>query len=93
MSLFLFFGKFTPDALGKISAERTRKASEIVRALDGKIVAVYATLGEPDVVAVLELPGIAAAMKASIELSKFLGITFTTAPAITVEEFDRLVVK
>jgi hypothetical protein len=31
------------------------------------------------------------AMKASVELTKLLGISFTTAPAVTVEEFDELI--
>lgn len=30
-------------------------------------------------------------MKASVELAKLLGISFTTAPAVTVEEFDKLI--
>jgi hypothetical protein len=30
------------------------------------------------------------AMKASIELSKLLDIAFTTSPAITGDEFDRM---
>ncbi len=30
-------------------------------------------------------------MKASIELAKLLGIAFTTSPAVTLEEFDKLV--
>ena len=30
-------------------------------------------------------------MKASIELAKATGIGFTTSPAVTVEEFDKIV--
>jgi hypothetical protein len=30
-------------------------------------------------------------MKASVELARMLGISFTTAPAVTIEEFDKLV--
>ncbi len=91
MSLFLCFGKYAPDALGKISPDRTRKAADIIGECGGTLVAAYATLGEHDVVLVVELPGIEAAVKTSISLTKALGIAFTTAPAVTVDTFDKLV--
>jgi uncharacterized protein with GYD domain len=50
----------------------------------------YAMLGEKDLLLVVELPGVAAAMQASVALSRMTGIAFTTSPAITVEEFDQL---
>jgi hypothetical protein len=31
------------------------------------------------------------AMKLSVELAKLLGIGFTTAPAVTFEDFDKLI--
>jgi hypothetical protein len=33
---------------------------------------------------------VSGAVKASVELNKLLGISFTTSPAVTVEEFDKL---
>jgi len=42
------------------------------------------------VVAIVDFPGLKEAMKASIELTKLLGISFTTAPTVPVEEFDKL---
>jgi hypothetical protein len=30
-------------------------------------------------------------MQASVELTKLLGIAFTTSPAVTMEEFDQLI--
>jgi hypothetical protein len=36
------------------------------------------------------MPGTEQAMKASVALSKMLGIGFSTAPAVSVEVFDKL---
>jgi hypothetical protein len=33
------------------------------------------------------------AMQASVALNKLTGISFTTLPAVTVEEFDKLIAK
>jgi len=57
----------------------------------GKVEAGYALLGETDVVVIVDFPGVKEAMKASVELTKLLGISFTTAPAVTMEEFDELI--
>ena len=40
---------------------------------------------------IVELPGMNEVMKASVELTKLLGIAFTTSPAVRVEEFDKLI--
>jgi uncharacterized protein with GYD domain len=50
----------------------------------------YSLLGEKDLVFILTFPGIEQAMKASVALSKMTGISFTTLPAVTVEEFDKM---
>lgn len=41
--------------------------------------------------AIVELPGVNEAIRASIALSKAFGIAFSTAPALPIEEFDKLV--
>lgn len=51
----------------------------------------YALLGEIDLVFIVEFPEFAQAMKTSVEIAKQTGIIFTTAPALTIEEFDKLV--
>ena len=56
----------------------------------GEIKAVYALLGKVDLVAIVELPDTARAMQTSAALSKLLGADFTTAPAVTADEFDKL---
>ena len=57
----------------------------------GALKAGYALLGDKDLVLVVEFPGTDKAMKASVALSKLLGIGFTTAPAVSVEDFDKLI--
>lgn len=90
MALFLMFGKYSAQAIMEISQERTQKTYALIKQLGGEMKAMYAMLGENDLLLVVALPGIEAAMKASLGLAKMTGISFSTAPAVTVEEFDRL---
>ena len=90
MATFLMFGKFSIEGMKQISAERTKKSTAIVEKCGGQVKALYALLGEVDAVAIVDFPGVKEAMKASIELTKALNVPFTTVPAITVEEFDKL---
>ena len=91
MATYLMFGKYSTDSVGKISAERTEKGTAIIGDCGGKVKAEYALLGETDLVLIVEFPGTEEAMKASIALSKLLGISFVTSPAVSVEEFDKLI--
>jgi uncharacterized protein with GYD domain len=91
MATFIMTGKYTTEAITQISGERTTKATEIVQQCGGKIVAAYATMGETDLLAIVEFPGVNEAIKAAVALSKALGVSFSTVPAIHVEEFDKLV--
>ena len=91
VNIYFLFGSYSQKAIEKISAERTEKAGEIIEANGGKLKAAYALLGEYDLVLIVKFPGNAEAIKASVALSKEFGIGFTTAPAITVAEFDELV--
>jgi uncharacterized protein with GYD domain len=91
MATFVMFGTFSPDAVGEISADRTQSAVAVIGDCGGKIKDWYVLLGEVDLVGIVEFPGVKEAMKASVELTKLLGISFTTAPAVTVDEFDKLV--
>ena len=90
MNTFLMFGKFSIDAQAKISAKRTKNAAAVIRELGGEIKAAYVLVGEIDVVLIVELPGASEVMKASVELTRLLGISFTTSPAVKAEEFDIL---
>jgi uncharacterized protein with GYD domain len=90
MAKFLMFGKYSPDSLKGASAARTKKALGLVKKFQGQVDAMYATLGPHDLVVVASFPDTAEAMRASIALTKLTGIGFTTAPAVPVEEFDKL---
>jgi uncharacterized protein with GYD domain len=91
MATYLMFGKYPIDAVGKISAERTKNATAVIEDCGGEVKAGYALLGEKDLVLIVEFPGTKEAMKAAVALSKLLGISFATSPAVSVEEFDKLV--
>ncbi len=56
----------------------------------GKLTAGFALLGDKDLVLLVELPDTEQAMKASVALSKMLGISFSTYPAVSVAAFDKL---
>lgn len=90
MATYLLFGKYSLESIGKISAARTKSATTAIGELGGQVKGGYAMLGETDLVLITEFPSTEAAMKASVALSKLLGIGFTTAPAVTIEEFDKL---
>jgi uncharacterized protein with GYD domain len=91
MGTFFMFGKYSQESVKEISAKRTDKTKELIEKMGGKLVSAYALLGDVDLVIIVELPGNEDAIILSVALSKMLGIGFTTAPAVTVDTFDRLV--
>lgn len=91
MPTFLMFGKYSMGAVKEISAARTVKGAAVIGDAGGEVKAGYALLGEYDLVLIVDFPGVKEAMKTSVELTKLLGIAFTTSPAVTVEEFDELI--
>ena len=91
MGTFFMFGRYTHDSVKDISTRRTNKTKELISELGGKLISAYALMGNVDLVLIVEFPGKEEAIKASVALSKMLGIGFTTAPAVTVETFDKLV--
>jgi len=93
MTTYILFGKMSVNAVKDISSVRTMKAVTIVEKYGGRIQAVYALLGGADVLAIIDFPGMNEAMKASVELTKLLGIAFSTSPAMTIDEFDKLAEK
>jgi uncharacterized protein with GYD domain len=91
MAKFVMLGRYSTEAIKGIAAERTKKAVETIEKSGGKVNSMFALLGKYDLLLVVDFPGIAEAMKASIALTKLTGIGFTTSPAISIEEFDRIV--
>ena len=91
MATFFMFGRYSKDALEGVSVDRTRQAHQVVEGLGGKIKAIYALLGEYDLVAIVELPHMAEAMQASMALKRLTAISFFTTAAMPIEEFDQMV--
>ena len=50
MAVFIMFGKYTHRGLEEISSERTGKATEMIENCNGEIKAIYALLGDHDIV-------------------------------------------
>jgi uncharacterized protein with GYD domain len=93
MNTYILFGKMSVNAVRDISSVRTMKSITIVEKYGGQIQAIYALLGGADVLAIIDFPGTNEAMKASIELTKLLGIAFSTSLAMAIDEFDKLAEK
>ncbi len=91
MAKFFMYGKYSKDALGGISADRTTKALDVITKAGGKVNSMYALLGKYDIVLITEFPGISEVMKVSVALNKLTNISFTSFPAITMEEFDKVI--
>ncbi len=93
MSIFMFFGKYSSESLKNISSERTDLAVDLIEKNGGKVISMYAVLGEHDLVFTLDFPDTEKAMATSVELNKLTGISFTTSPVVEVEKFDKIVGK
>jgi uncharacterized protein with GYD domain len=92
MATYLMFGKYCPQGMQEMNPARTAKAVDVISQCGGSVESMYAAMGPTDLVFVLHFPTTDDAMKASVTLTKTTGIGFTTCPAITVGEFDKLIV-
>jgi len=90
MSTFFMFGKYSSDAFKGMGSKRTSEANKIIKKHGGAVKEMYALLGKKDLVFILDFPEMQQAMKAAIALSKLTGIAFETSPAVTVNEFDKM---
>ena len=90
MATFFMFGKYTSEAIKKVSIERTQQAVAEIKKLGGNMIAMHALLGEYDLLFCVSLPGVEEAIKASVALKRLTGISFTSCPAVSVEVFDQL---
>ena len=91
MATYFMFGKYTSEAMNDMSAKRTAASKKLIKDFGGKINAMYVLLGEYDLVLIVDLPGNDEAIQASVALSKMTNIAFTTAPAVTVANFDKMI--
>jgi len=90
MATYFMFGKYTLEGIKGMSAERTKRIEDVIKKSGGKVKSMHALIGEHDLVFIVEFPSNQEAMKASVAITKLTGISFTTSPAVTVEEFDKL---
>jgi uncharacterized protein with GYD domain len=93
MAIFMMFGKYTNEALRGISPDRTEQAVAVIEANGGKVISMYAVMGEHDLVFTLDFPDQANAFATSVALHELTGISFTTSPVVEVEMFDKLIAK
>jgi len=93
MATFFMFGKYSSEALKEMSTGRTNKAISLIKKFDGEVNSMYALLGEQDLVLIVDFPGVEQAMKASVALTKMSGVSFTSLPAVPVEDFDKIIAK
>lgn len=91
MATFVMFGRYSAEAMKGLSKQRTEEAAALVRKYGGQIKDAYALLGKTDLILIADFPGVAEAMKTSMALTKLTGIGFSTSPAVTVEELDKLI--
>lgn len=93
MAIFMMFGKYTTEALRGISPERTDQAVALIEANGGKVISMYAVMGEHDLVFTLDFSDAESAFATSVQLNRITGISFTTSPVVEVEMFDKLIAK
>ena len=91
MAKYLMLGRYSQEAIKGIASDRTKKVVEAIGKSGGKVNSMLALLGNYDLAFVADFPGTSEALKASIAIAKLTGISFTTYPAVTVEEFDKIV--
>ena len=91
MNTYVVLGNYSAGALGDISAERKAKATQIIEKSGGSVDCLYALLGNIDLAGVVQFPDNESALKASVELARMGGISFTTHPAVDADRFDELV--
>lgn len=88
---YVMLGKYTLEGVKNISKSRTEQARKIISANKGQIECIYILIGNYDLILIVDFPSEKEAVKTSVELTKLTGIGFTTLPAISVDEFDKLV--
>ncbi|MGE5280035.1 MAG: GYD domain-containing protein [Deltaproteobacteria bacterium] len=91
MATYLMLGKYTVEALKGASADRTKKALDVIAKAGGKVRSMFALLGPYDLALIVDMPDNGAAIRVSADLAKMTGVGFTTSPTLSVEEFDKVI--
>lgn len=93
MTTFVMLGRMHGESMKDINPQRTVEALALIKKYGGEFKSGYVMLGKYDLILILELPNKEQAIKTSVGLSRLLGVTFTTSPAITFDEFDKLMME
>jgi uncharacterized protein with GYD domain len=88
MRTFLMFGKSSSEELKEISLKYRAEVINLVESFGGDVRSMYVMPKEKYLVFIFVFQGIKRAMKASIALSNLTGISFTTSPAVPVDEYN-----
>lgn len=86
MPKFLMCGSCPPEALREVGVGYKEKVEEVIGEYNGRIDAMYSTLGEYDLILFADLPDIESVMNVSMELNKLTGIAFSSSPAVELEK-------
>jgi len=70
---------------------RTAQAREVITKNGGKIISMYAVMGEHDLVFTIDFDTSDKALATSVALYNLTGIHFITSPVVDVEQFDKLI--
>ncbi len=90
MTKFLMLGKYSSEGIKGITAERTQKVIDVIKKFGGKLDLMYVLMGSYDVAFAVNFPGYNEVLEASLVLTKLTNISFTTFPAFSVDEFDKI---
>ncbi len=90
MSTYLMFGKYSLEGAKGISSKRTDQSMALLKKYNAELKAGYALLGKTDLLLIVEAPDTGKVMQLSAALGKLLGVSFSTAPAVSIDEFDKL---
>ena len=88
MSLFIVLGKLTDKAIQKMKEAKARdeEAEKIIKAVGGKLIALYYTIGRYDFVAIVELPFTLTLAKLVIEIGKWGTVITETMTTLLPEQ-------
>ncbi len=92
---YIILYKYTQQGLATIkeSPERIKKAKALVEKLGGRVVGVWVTMGEYDLVSVGEFPDDQTAAAFALTHSRLGTVTTQTMRAFSEEEFAQIVSK
>ena len=91
MATYLMLGKYTSGGIAGASPARTKEITDLITQCGGKVESMYALTGEQDLAFMVDFPATDDVLRASFELARHTGISFTSNEAVPVAQFDRLI--